>query len=84
MDYLTFIARVTSHIPDKGQVTFGGGTDFPHPIFANCCDLAITDPPVFAVVLSSQTIRRQKLWKVERYFELAQKGISNETKEKRI
>ena len=34
MDYLEFIARVTSHIPDKGQVTFGGGTDFPLPTVA--------------------------------------------------
>ena len=24
MDYLEFIARVTSHIPDKGQVMCGG------------------------------------------------------------
>lgn len=28
MDYLEFITRVISHIPDKGQVAFGGGTDF--------------------------------------------------------
>ena len=34
MDYLEFIARVTSHIPDKGQVTFGGGIDFPLPTVA--------------------------------------------------
>jgi len=34
MDYLEFIARVTSHIPDKGQVIFGGGTDFPLPTVA--------------------------------------------------
>jgi hypothetical protein len=32
MDYLEFIARVTSHIPDKGQVTVGKMGYTPMPI----------------------------------------------------
>ena len=34
MNYLEFIARVTSPIPDKEQITFGGGTDFSLPTVA--------------------------------------------------
>ncbi len=41
--------------------------------------LRIIDPPVFTVVLLSQTVSRQKLRKIVRYFGLAQKGISYET-----
>ncbi|MBM3285169.1 MAG: hypothetical protein FJY81_04790 [Candidatus Aminicenantes bacterium] len=37
MDYLEFIARVTSHIPDKGQVSLEGepATRFPLPTGAS-------------------------------------------------
>lgn len=45
-------------------------------VLANCCDFVIVDPPVFTVVLSSQTVSGQKLRKIVRYFGLAQKGIS--------
>ena len=35
MDYLEFIARVTSHIPDKGQVllSFPSSSDPANPVF---------------------------------------------------
>ena len=43
---------------------------------ANCCDFVIIDPPVFTVVLSSQTVSGRKWRKIVSYFGLAQKGIS--------
>jgi len=43
-------ARVTSHIPDKGQVTFGGGTDFPLPTVAMDFRLRFLPPLLGQVV----------------------------------
>jgi outer membrane cobalamin receptor len=41
---------------------------------AKCCGFVIIDPPVFMVVLSSQTVSGWKLQKIARCFGLAQKG----------